>query len=145
MSRTNQPARRQENSLMFAQTSCLCLGLGLALWGIAPLIAAKLLTGKLPETALLALNALVLLSGVVFIGLPVLIGQRRRWAAWAGFTFAAILTTGGFIVIGFSGGGGLYSGFMLLLTGWTSFACWLAIGALSNDAGADRDIGTAGS
>lgn len=118
------------NSIVLAQTTCICLGAGMALWGMSPVLIERLVTGRAPETPLISVNGVMMLVGVIFIVLQYLFSQGRRWAMWSAFVLACLLAGAGVALV-FAGHPRLASSFSVLLTGWTVFATWLGLGAMA--------------
>ncbi len=122
-----------EDSLLFAQVSCLCLGVGMLIWGLAPAIVQRLVTGHAPDWDVFFVDSVVLLLGVAFVGLQALVARAVRWAVWTAFAISAMLAAAGLALTTIVGMR-LTSSFLVLLSGWNAFACWLAIGALARKA-----------
>lgn len=120
-----------EHRLMFGQAACLFFGLGLIMWGLAPTMINRVLTGEPPSVASLAVNLMCFLVAVMFIGFHLLIKKRVRWAAWSAFLISCIVLGGG-VAISFATGFQFNSSFILLLSVVTCFATWLAIEAIAN-------------
>lgn len=120
-----------QHSVLFGQTSCLCFGIGLIIWGLAPAVIERIVTGSTPPLHMLTVNSVVFGLGALFIGATVLIRRRVRWAAWIAFAIAVMLA-GASAAFVFSGGSShVVSSFLLLLSAETGFATWLAIGGLA--------------
>ena len=113
--------------LLFAQAACLCLGLSMLLWGLAPAIVERALTGRVPGWDSFAIGGGTVFIGLTFIGLHHLIRQRVRWALWAAFVAALALTT---LVVGvlMAEAGQRPSLFLLVFAAGTTVTTWLAIG-----------------
>lgn len=116
-----------EHSLLYAQTSSACLGVGLVLWGFAPLVIERIVSGEAPTGQLLTANSAVVLTGLAFL-LAASCMRRRRWAAWLSFALSAILAAAGIVLTTLTGLH-LSSSFVSLLSAATCFASWLAIDA----------------
>ncbi len=126
---TPTPLWRPEHSLLLAQAACLSLGTGLVLWGLAPAVIERIVTGHTPPLAMLAMNALIFLLGSAFLLSSFMIHARRRWAAWFAFGLAVMLGGAGVAII-LATGMRSSSSFLLLISAVTSFSTWLAIDAL---------------
>ena len=124
---------RSDQRLLYAHLSCLCLGLALLLWGLAPAIVDRVLTGRSPSFQTLALDSLTILVGLTFIGLHRLIRGGVRWALWTAFIAALVFTTA---AVGASvyPGGFRPSLFPLIFAAGTTLTTWLAITAARDQA-----------
>lgn len=118
-----------KHSISFAHGSCLCMGIGLVLWGLAPLLIERLVTGKAPHASLLATNGVIFAMGAAFVTFHAYIRAERIWAAWASFALSSLIG-GASVAIVISTAGQSASLLMLLLPAQTAIASWLAIGAL---------------
>lgn len=130
MAADNTAPQKPSQRILFAQTCCLCFGLGLLLWGVAPALVARLISGQPPEAAALAMNGLMFVIAFIYITFHTLLRQRILWAAWSAFIISCLFMGSAaavFAVTGFM----MASTFILLLSGVTSFATWLAIDAIS--------------
>jgi hypothetical protein len=119
-----------EHRLLFGQISCLCFGMGLILWGLAPTLMQRILTNEPPSTFDLAVNLACFLVAVLFIGFHLLIKRRVRWAAWAAFLVSCVIVGAG-VTVSFGTGFQLNNSFILFLSAATCFASWLAIEAIA--------------
>jgi len=119
------------HNVLFAQISCLCLGVGMVLWGVAPAFVQRLITHDPPSGTAILLNSLVFMLGGAFIGMHVLVRRGVRWAVWTAFSLSAFLAAAGLALTTVTGVG-LSSSFLLLLSGCTCFATWLAIATLTH-------------
>jgi len=122
-----------EHNILFAHASCLCLGIGMLLWGLAPALVERLITDRAPSLHAFLLNSLVFVLGLAFIGMHVLVRRRIRWAVWAAFLVSATLAAAG-LALTTASGFQLSSSFLLLLSMCTCFATWLAIATLTREA-----------
>ena len=68
--------------------------------------------------------------GVAFVGMHVLVRRGVLWAVWAAFLLSAMLAAAGLALVTVTGTQ-LTSSSLLLLSGCTCFATWLAIATLS--------------
>ena len=68
------------HNILFAHMACLCLGVGMLLWGIAPALVERLVTGRVPHADRLLPDSLVLMLGVAFVGMHVLVRRGVLWA-----------------------------------------------------------------
>jgi Mn2+/Fe2+ NRAMP family transporter len=123
---------KPDHSLLLAQTACLCLGTGIVLWGLAPAIVQRLLTGQPPSLATLLPAALALPLGGAFIGMCVLVRRRVRWATWTAFLLSALLAAIGLALTTLAGVR-LTSSFVILLSAGTCLATWLALATLAQE------------
>lgn len=123
--RTRQ-AEPPSQRLTFAHTSCLCLGLALVLWGLAPAAIERVVTGRAPDCRYFVAGGTTLLAGLVFIGLHRLIRREVGWALWIAFVVASLLTVGASAIsLAYSPRG--MSVFPLIFAGWTTLTTWLAL------------------
>lgn len=125
-----RPTWSDQNILFYAEISALCLGIGLLLWGLAPAIVIRLVTGQAMNPFEMPINLLTLLLGVTYVGLSLLMHQQRRWAYWSAFFTSATIGAAGvsLLAVGASVGA---SSFLLMLSAVSCFANWVALGALS--------------
>lgn len=127
--------RSQQQNLMMAAVSCVILGVGLMLWGIAPLLIERLATGRPPTINIMtAVNGLVMLLGVCFLGLALLIPHMIRWACWTAYIGALVLCALATSVTLFLEAmpGCL---FVLILSASATFSCWIGLGAIPKTGG----------
>ena len=120
------PMSRRSHRLVFAYTSCLCLGLALAFWGLAPPFVERILTGRPPRWEAVTVASVTVLVGLTFIGLQQLIRRRVRWALWTAFVTALLLTTVAVAAM-LLASDQRPSLFSLVLAGATTVATWLAL------------------
>ena len=111
--------------LTLAHTLCLCLGLGLLLWGLAPALVDRVLLGRQPQLQSLLLSSVTFLVGLSFIGLHRLIKRDVRWALWTAFGGALLLTTAAITVAILAPR--QPSIFCLILAGGTTITSWMAL------------------
>lgn len=123
-------AWQPQHSVLFGQASCLCFGIGLIIWGLAPAIVERIVTGQTPPLHMLVANSASFTLGAIFIGAMMLIRRRIQWAAWVAFAIAVMLAGVG-AAFALNSGTQITSTFLLLLSAETSFATWLAIGGLT--------------
>lgn len=129
-SENSSSAWQPDHSLLLGQISCLCLGVGLIIWGLAPAVIERVVTGHTPSLDLLATNSLLLALGAVYVLMQVFIRRRRNWAAWFAFTLSVLLAGGGVAII-VATGMRFASTFLLMISAITALATWLAIDAIS--------------
>lgn len=129
MSTQQSPGWLPDHSVLLAQVSCLCFGLGLTAWGLAPAVLERLITGKTPSLDMLIVNSFLFAVGGTFVMTHVLIRRRVRWAGWLAFVLSVMLA-GGSVAVMLATGMQIGSTFLLLMSTVTAFAAWLAIGAL---------------
>jgi hypothetical protein len=111
----------------WAQLTSLVFGIALLVWGLAPTVVARIVTGQSPSLAIFGLGALVMLLGVCYLGLSVLITRGVGWALWTALGLAVALAAGN-LAITYLAGRSL-SVFPLLLAGATAGTCWWALDA----------------
>lgn len=118
--------------LLFARASCLCFGIGLLLWSLAPLIAVRLIRGETPPIDQLFLNSVTLLIGGLFIGFYGMIREGSLWPIWSAFVVACIFLGSG-LTISIMNGFVASSSFVLFLSAMTTLATWMAIDAIQRE------------
>ncbi len=120
---------RARTGLTLARTTCLCMGFGLMLWGLAPALVERLLTGNAPSPQSLSMGAFAAALGLTFLALASQIRQRRLWSLWTAFALSTAITAMGIVLVTV-----MHlrptSSFIMLLSGWTAFANWLGIAAV---------------
>jgi hypothetical protein len=109
----------------WAQLTSLVFGIALLVWGLAPTVVSRLVTGEAPTLANFGLGALVMLLGVCFLGLSVLIARGVGWALWTALWLAMVLAAGNLALTYLAGR--TPSVFPLLLAGATAGTCWWAL------------------
>jgi hypothetical protein len=97
------------------------------LWGIAPAVVQRAITGRPPDIAAIPFNGLILFGGVVFVVVHLFVRRADRRAIWTAFLLSAILMGAG-LALAIRGAACLTSSFLLLFSSCTCFATWLAIG-----------------
>lgn len=118
-----------ENILFFSQVASLCLGIGLLLWALAPAMVLRAVTGDGINPFEMPVNFLTLTVGLIYIGLALLMQQRRRWAFCVAFLVSATIAAAAVATLVAGTGPGSIS-FLVLLSGVTCFANWAALAAL---------------
>ncbi len=111
--------------LQFAQLACLCQGLSMLAWGIAPVIIDYLIRGS-ASIASYGESVSVLVLGIAFIGLHLLVRHNVRWALWAAYGVSAVLfltTVAAALVLQTFGA----NSFLIVLSFATACACWMAL------------------
>jgi len=113
-------------SVLTAHISCLCLGLALVVWGLAPTVVQRLATHcPLPLSAL-ALQSMVFALGGSFIAAHVLIRRGVLWGVWLGYLLSVLLCGAG-IALALTHARGTSAFSVLLLSGCTACFTWLAL------------------
>lgn len=118
--------------LLFARASCLCFGIGLLLWSLAPLIVARLIRSESPQMNDLLFNGATLLLAGMFIGFYSLIREGPLWPVWSAFVLASIFLGAG-LTISVINGFIASSSFVLFLSAMTTLATWMAIDAVQRE------------
>ncbi len=118
-----------DNILFYSQVASLCLGIGLLLWGLAPAIVLRAVTGDGVNPFEMPVNFLTLLIGLTYIGLALLMQQRRRWAFCAAFLVSATIGAGALSTMVAGAGSGSVS-FLVLLSVVTCFSNWIAMASM---------------
>ncbi len=111
-----------------AQLTCLWFGLGLLIWGLAPAVVQRIVSGRTPPLETFAIGSLTCFMGLSFLGLCLLIGRRVVWALWTSLfvSLGLVLSIIGLVLLG---GFGVASICPLLLSACTAGASWLALEA----------------
>jgi len=115
--------------IAFAQTACMCLGLGLLFLAVAPQFIERIITKHAPSTETLLANSAAVLLSTIFLVLSVLIRHERLWAIWMAFLISTLMAGSGIAVV-VIGGVHSTSSFVLLLSACTCYGCWRAIDAV---------------
>mgnify|MGYP000493729813 CR=1 FL=1 len=126
MAQRTRPRDSTSQRLTFAHTACLCLGLALILWGLAPAAIERIVTGRAPDIHYLLAGSTTMTVGAAFIGLHWLIRRNVRWALWLAFLAASALTAGACAISFIYSPRGV-SVFPLIFAGWTMLTSWLAL------------------
>ena len=137
-----RPDRRTRYALRSAQWSTLALGIGLAVWGFAPLVVERLTSHCPPLFETLLVNSVTLLLGATFIGLCVLIGRGVNWALWAAVGLSTMLVAS-ILAVSIIGEPGPLPLFPLVLASCASLTSWLAIVSRNSSARRARSPYTA--
>lgn len=111
---------------LFAQTSCLCMGIALVVWSLAPVVVNRLVSGDPPRGLELLSAGIALAVGCMFIGFQRLIRRGVRWGAWSAFALSLAIATAATIV-NLSPVGSRAALFSLILAGITVFTTWLTL------------------
>ncbi|MBN2445632.1 MAG: hypothetical protein JXO22_02830 [Phycisphaerae bacterium] len=96
--------------------SCLMLGAALAVWGVAPALMHRLITGQTPTLGVLGFGSASLAIGAMYLGLYLLIRQGARYAVWLALILGALLLLAD-LGLWMTLGARYVSGFVLLLAG----------------------------
>ena len=126
MSTTPDSDKHVREAQVLAQVSCLMLGLGMLLWGLAPVVIPRLAGRTPPQLEMLALNSFTLLLGVIFLALSLLIRRGTTWALHATAWLALLLLVVSVSLYAF-GGGPMMSLFPTLLTTGAAVTSWYAL------------------
>jgi hypothetical protein len=126
VSTTPDSDKRVREAHVLAQVSCLMLGLGMLLWGLAPVVIPRLAGRTPPQLEMLALNSFTLLLGVTFLALSLLIRRGTTWALHATAWLALVLLVVSVSLYAF-GGGPVMSLFPTLLTTGAAVTSWYAL------------------
>lgn len=114
--------------IAFAQTACLCLGLGMLFLSVAPQFIERIITKHAPANDALLANSATMLLSTIFLVLSVLIRHERLWAIWTAFLISTLMAGSGIAVVVIAGVQSA-SSFVLLLSACTCYGCWRAIDA----------------
>lgn len=118
--------------ILFARASCLCFGIALLLWSLAPIVVSRLVSGEPPNLNALLLNGTTLLIAGAFIGFYSLIRDRWLWAIWTAFILACVVMGAG-LAASFASGFAASGSFILFLSAMTMVSNWLAIDAVTRE------------
>ncbi|QOJ15071.1 MAG: hypothetical protein HRU75_10630 [Planctomycetia bacterium] len=113
-------------SIVYAHASCLCLGLALIFWGLAPAIIERIVTSRSPDWLVMTAGAASIITGALFVGLHGFIRRGARWAVWTGFVTALVLL-GGWFVASMTAPDRFLSVVVPVLAGGTTVATWIAL------------------
>ncbi len=131
--------RRVQQARTTAQLACFAFGVALMLWGLSPLVVARVVTNDPVSLRLLATSVGPMLLGITFIGFCMLIMRGINWALWGAFWLALVLLAASTIAVLITRAAQT-SVFAVVLAIATVTANWLAIAA--NKAAVETD-GTA--
>ncbi len=118
--------RELRQRLLFARVACLSLGVALVLWGVAPALIDRAVTGEPAGLRVLAIGGTSILLGAVCVMLFVLMRSGGCWPMRVAFGLSLSLVTialGGWVLAG----GHSVSLFLLVLAGSTTVATWLSL------------------
>lgn len=118
--------------ILFARASCLCFGIALLLWSLAPIVVARIVSGESPDSTALLFNGVTLLIAGAFIGFYSLIREKMLWAIWSAFVLACIFLGAG-LAVSFSRGFIASGVFILFLSTLTMISTWLAIDVVTRE------------
>ncbi|MBI5862930.1 MAG: hypothetical protein HZB38_00170 [Planctomycetes bacterium] len=121
-----------QERVLFARASCLCFGIGLLLWSLAPIAIARIVSKEPPELGSLLLPSATMLLAGVFIGLYSLIRESQRGWIWMAFVLSCLFMGTG-LAYSISSGFLASSSFVLFLSALTTFSTWLAVTALTRE------------
>jgi hypothetical protein len=126
MSATPYSDKRVREAHILAQASSLMLGLGMLLWGLAPVLIPRLAGRTPPQLETLAVNSFTLLLGVTFLVLSMFIRRGTIWALHVTAWLALLLLVVAVGMYAF-GGGPVMSLFPTLLTTGAAVTAWYAL------------------
>lgn len=114
-----------KHALLLAEVSCLLLAFGMLVTGLAPVVIDRLITGKPQPVQALALNLGGFLVACIFLGVVVLIRQRRLWSLWVAYALSVtmFLVSVASVLLGAP----FASTYLLAVSAITAFATWLAL------------------
>ena len=110
----------------FAHATTVCLGLGLLLLSLAPLLINRMIADVQPDLGDWVTKSATMLLAVTFLTLSVLIRNRWTWAVWTAFIVSTLMVASGIavnVILGAHSG----SAFVLVLSAATCFGSWRAI------------------
>jgi hypothetical protein len=119
-------AEQASQRLVAAHALCLCLGLALLIWSLAPAVVERVLTGHAPHWTTLAFSSLTFVVGLLFVTFHFFIRGGTRWAMWAAFGLALLLASAG-IMATMMTSASTPALFSLVLATGTVIATWLAL------------------
>lgn len=120
------PGQKYRRFARWAQAGCLVLGAALLVWGLAPAVIARVVTGRPPAAATLALSGLAVSLGFGYIVLSVFVARGAKWALWTTLALSLFILVGNATLTWVLKGHGA-SVFPLLLATGTGAACVVAL------------------
>jgi hypothetical protein len=123
---------RIRQALRLAQVSSVFLGIAMLLWGLAPAVVQRLVSGKAPPAAAFTVGDISLGLGVCFLLFSALMSRRVNWALWATMFLAAALVLGA-IFAAVVHGTGVPALAPLLLAGATGATSWYALDVIRHE------------
>lgn len=109
-----------------AQVASLVFGIALLLWGVAPAVVQRVVSGRPPTAATFAASGLTIILGLAFLALGVLIGRTVVWAIWTSLVLGcAVLLLG--LATALFGSVSAVSLFPMLLAACVAGTCWIAL------------------
>jgi hypothetical protein len=118
--------KKAREALRSAQISTLFFGLGMLVWGFAPAIIQRVVSGGAPPVQTFAVGSITILVGLVLLALVVPVGRARTWALKTALIISAIVLAGSLAMLALSGMA-LASIYPLLLSASTAGTTWLAM------------------
>lgn len=79
------------HAIFLAHMTALVFGVSLLAWGFAPVILHRLTSNQPPRMELFAVSSFTVLSGLVYIGLAMLIWRRVAWGLRGSLWLSLIL------------------------------------------------------
>ncbi len=109
-----------------AYACCLVFGILLAFRGLAALVIDRIITGGPPSAELLIAQSPMLVLAGSYVGLFVCIQRKQRWAIWLAYLLSLTICVAA-AAAQFAGGAQVGGTFLIILSGVTSVANWLAL------------------
>lgn len=125
---TDQQKKTRE-ALRSAQLTALFFGVGMLIWGLAPAIVQRLVTGRMPELQTFAVGSVTIAVGLAFVVLGVFMGRGVRWAVRVSFITSALLAMATMALTAMQGFA-VATIYPLLLSACTAGTSWLALEAI---------------
>lgn len=125
MSAVNDSHRKLRQSLQWTQATCVFFGLGMLLWGLAPAVITRAVTGQLPMRSI-EVGGISLFLGTLFIALGAVAGRNVGWAIWTALGISIVLCLGNLALL-MLGGDSQPSIFPALMAACTAGTSWLAL------------------
>ena len=118
--------RRIRQAQRSAQITSLVFGISLLVWGLAPAIVQRLVSGKTPTFGAYAMGACAIALGLCFMVLAICVGRGALWAIWATLCVSVLLLFAA-LATAFLSTTGPLSLYPVLLSACTAGTSWLAL------------------
>ena len=125
---TIKASHAQSHPHFWVELACLALGTALVIWGVAPALVHRMITGNAPTVQILGVGSASLAVGAMYLGLHLLIRQGARYAIWLALGLAALMLLAD-LGLWIAFGARYVSSFVLLLAGAVAATAVLALTA----------------